>query len=90
MSTLQPYVQNDSINKFFERGDWQNILPELSDKPDLVNTIKSNNLKGIVIDSFAVVFLKNRNQPMESSNIFVAFKYGEEPCDKWLGGAGVE
>jgi len=90
INILQPYVQNDSINKFFERSDWQRVLPELSDKPELVSSIKNNNLRGVIIDSFAVVFLKDRLQPMTTSNVYVAFKYGEKSCDKWLEEAGVQ
>jgi hypothetical protein len=82
---LRPYIQNDNISGFFQRPDWQQLLPQIS--VATANLIIAQNLKGAILNNNTIIILKDRNKGYEAENVLAAVKHAPSPdCDKILGG----
>jgi hypothetical protein len=81
---FRTYVENDNLAGYFQNEYWQSTFPELIDRPDLVQAIIDNNPKGMYVDNFAFVILKDRQLPPDTDNVLVAFKMDSKECDDWF------
>ena len=84
-TSFRTYVEHDSLSYYFQTQDWQTDLPELTGYPQLIDTIIRTNPRGMFLDDFAFVILKDRNNPSPSAeNVHLALKMAPISCKEFL------
>jgi hypothetical protein len=78
---MRSYLDNNDMAGFFKHEHWQTYFPELIAYPDVVNYIITHNPRALMGNEGSMVFLKNKDLPLETDNIYFGLK-AKEPCDE--------
>jgi hypothetical protein len=83
-TTFKAYADNDDVKGFFINENWQQYMPELQQRPELVKEIIDKNPRAVFLNDVSFVLLKDRDKPVSQDNTLHGFfdRAASEPCDK--------
>ena len=83
--TFRTYVEQDNLSGYFQNENWQSEFPELTDEPEIVNYIITNNPKGVIVQNDIFLLLKDKTKGLETENIKYAIVLaGDKNCKEYL------